>query len=103
MDGGLPRPARGPGAGGRRRCLRLPCRPGAAGARLDAAHRAGVGLPAPPRAAAAVEALREAQPGVRDRVPAPVSARALDSVQGTHMDYDVSVIGLGRVGLPLAL
>ena len=100
--------ARRAGAGRRRRRVRLPrrARPAGAGAGcsdagLEWAYRLAAGA-APP-----VAALPALQPALRGRA-SRASTRATGSRRRAAaslraMTHDVSVIGLGRVGLPLAL
>ena len=77
------------------------------GARRAAAGRARVGVPAQPGAAPPVAALPALQPALRDRLRAAVRGAICAAASAASlpraMSYDVSVIGLGRVGLPLAL
>ena len=76
----------------RRRGVRLPCRPGAAGAELDPGVWSGVGISPRPRAAPAVEAVPAPQPAVprvvrpqlsqHRRITAPASAGPRSAVAG---------------------
>ena len=88
---------------GRRRRVRLPRRPRAAGAAwmqrlgLEWAFRLGA------RAARLWRRYAALQPALRHRVRAPVLRTVARPLASWAMAHDVSVIGLGRVGLPLAL
>ena len=101
------RPARRARADRRRRRVRLPRRPGPAGARLRCSGSAWSGRSGSRRSRAACggatcATTRASSPASRaSRRHAARSARPLAS--GAPMPYDVAVIGLGRVGLPLAL
>ena len=61
-------------AGRRRRRIRLPCRAGAASARLAAAGRARMGLPAGPRTPATVAAVPPLQPSLHSRLHRPADS-----------------------------
>ena len=68
---------------------------------LDAGARPRVDLPDRPGAAPAAAALPLLQPALRAGVCAPVPAAGARRLR--RMEASVAVIGLGRVGLPLAL
>ena len=75
--------------------------PHLAGAVVDAGARARVDLPDRSGAAPAAAALPLLQPALRAGVCAPVPRASVNRLP--RMEASVAVIGLGRVGLPLAL
>ena len=100
--------ARRAGARRRRRRVRLPRRPRPAGARLDAAARPGVGSTGSRRSragcgGATCATTRASWRASRASTRGTARLRAAPRSLPRRMRYDVSVIGLGRVGLPLAL
>src|SRR4051812_5665447 len=106
VDGAHARPARGAGHVRSGRGVRLPRRADLAGAAVDAGSRPRVDLPDRAGAAPPPAALPLLQP----RVPAPLheAAAAREVPAKAVLDSggvatSVAIVGLGRIGLPLAL